>query len=291
MTPDRYCEKLTRESGSSFYWSFKVLPPEKRSAFYSVYAFCRHTDDIVDALEGAADDGHSVEIHARKSAALDAWQCEFDRSCDGKPTHPITISLGDKMHRFGIPRDPFDRIIEGVRMDLCKDRYDTFQDLYEYCYRVASAPGIACIHILGFRNDKTPAYAENLGVALQLTNIIRDMGEDAARGRIYLPQEDLARYGCSERDIIEGRQSAAFVDLMQFQCRRAREYFERSRACLTPDDRRAMICPEIMSNIYASLLEKIERTGFQVFGRRIGVPTAKKILLALRTWATSRFRK
>ncbi|MBI2837719.1 MAG: presqualene diphosphate synthase HpnD [Acidobacteria bacterium] len=281
VNPDLVCEQITRASGTSFYYSFKVLPAEKRRAFHTVYAFCRHADDIVDDIV----DGIGAQAASDRAAALDQWQREFDRCCDGRPEHPIMIALRDKMERFRIPREPFDRIIEGVRMDLVKNRYETFEELYQYCYRVAAGPGLACIHILGFRNPLTLSYAENLGVALQITNIIRDAGEDASTGRIYLPRDDMARFGCTEQDLGAGRYSAGFLELMRFECERARGFFRKSRECITPEDRRALLCPEIMAAIYSDTLAKIERLNFQVLRKKIRVSRARKLLLALTTCA------
>lgn len=280
LNADAFCERMTRASGSSFYYSFKVLPADKRLAFCAVYAFCRQTDDIVDATSGVPDERELQE----RGNALDEWAAELDACCQGRPRHPITVSLSDKMQRYDIPREPFDRIIEGVRMDLTRRRYQTFADLYEYCRRVASAPGLACIHILGFRNERTIAYAENLGVAFQLTNIIRDAGEDAAKDRIYIPQDEIRRFGCDDASFSARHASPELIELMRFQSRRAAEYYAKSRECLSDEDRPAMLCPEIMASIYGALLRRIERAGFPVLERRVRVSTASKIALALATW-------
>ncbi len=281
VNADEYCAEIARKSGSSFFYSFKLLPAEKRTGMYTLYAFFRHTDDIVDeaAINSSSD--------RSPASALDQWQQEFERCCDGRPQHPITISLRNKMDRFGIQRMPFDKIIEGVRMDLEKTSYSTFADLYEYCFRVAAAPGMACINILGRIGDRSEMYAENLGLALQLTNIIRDVGEDAARGRIYLPGEDLERFGCRRTDIREAKSTPSFIAMMRFQSDRARSYFQKAREILRREDRRTVLCPEIMSSIYQALLTKIENTNFDVLARRIRIPTTKKLLLALGVYAKS----
>ncbi|MEW6369233.1 MAG: presqualene diphosphate synthase HpnD [Acidobacteriota bacterium] len=283
MTPDEYCREATRRSGSSFYYSFKVLPEEKRRAIYCIYAFCRHADDIVDDAGPALPGVASEQAAARSLAALDQWQAEFDMCCAGTPTHPITIALREKIETYGIPREYFSQILDGVRLDLVKNRYATFEELRRYCYGVASAVGLACIQVFGYRSPLTPVYAESLGVALQLTNIIRDVGEDAARGRVYIPQEDLDRFGVRPEDLAGKHYTPAFFDLMRFQGERARRFFRQSEESLAPEDRRALLCPEIMSSVYFALLQKIDRKRYRVLDGRIRITAPAKMLLALRT--------
>jgi len=280
-TPDEYCARRMRESGSSFYYSFKLLPAEKRSAMYTLYAFFRHTDDLVDEVPSSGRPSTA-------STLLEEWRQEFQRCCDHRPQHPITVSLRCAMDRFSIPRDPFDLFIEGVRMDLETFRYPNFADLYRYCYRVAAAPGMASIHVLGNIGERSLEYAENLGIALQLTNIIRDVGEDAVRGRIYLPVEDLDRFGCPEEDIRDRQASPSFRELMRFQCDRARSFYRKAKECLRQEDRRTVLCPEIMSAVYEALLEKIERVDYDVLRRRVSIPASHKLALALATYIRCR---
>ena len=287
MTPDEFCQRAARRSGSSFYYSFKVLPEEKRRAIHCIYAFCRHADDIVDEAGAVSPGKASDQAAARSLAALDEWQAELDRCCAGAPTHPITIALREKIEKYGIPRGFFVQILDGVRLDLVKTRYATFEELRQYCYGVASAVGLACIHVFGYRSPQTPVYAESLGVALQLTNIIRDVGEDAARGRVYLPQEDLDLFGVRPGDLAEKRYTRAFLDLMRFQGERARRFFRQSKESLAQEDRRTLLCPEIMSAVYFALLRKIDRMGYRVLDGRIRIAAPAKMLLALRTCVQS----
>ena len=212
------CAEITRRSSSNFYYAFMLLPAERRRALHAVYAFCRFIDDIADD-EGARD----------AAALLKRWREEVDRVYAGAPTRAISRALADSARHFNIPREHFDEIITGVEMDLTRNRYETFDELRQYCYRVASAVGLICIEIFGYTNPEARVYAESLGIACQLTNILRDVKEDAQKGRIYLPQEDLARFGVSESEILGGVYSDAFIRLMEFEARRAREFYQRAQ--------------------------------------------------------------
>ena len=212
------CASITRESSSNFYYAFKLLPDERRRALYATYAFCRFVDDIAD------------DEQVREPAALLArWREELERVYGGVPTRAVSRALSDSVRRFSIPRHYFDEIIDGVEMDLTRKRYRSFDELRLYCYRVASAVGLICIEIFGYRNPRARIYAENLGLAFQLTNIIRDVREDAQRGRIYLPLEDLERFGVKEEELLSGQHSERFERLMEFEARRAGEFYPRSR--------------------------------------------------------------
>lgn len=278
--PRDLSRQIARQSGSNFYYAFLFLPKPKREALFAVYAFCRHSDDIVDEARRVQD----------PAEVLKRWRAELEACYAGRPTHPITAQLSETIHRFAIPRGPFEALIDGVEMDLCQNRYATFDELYAYCTRVASAVGLICIEIFGYRNPRTRDYAERLGVAFQLTNILRDVGPDGRRGRIYLPREDLARFGVREEDLLRGLRSPAFVDLMRFQSARARDYYRLAAEALPPEDRRSLVAPEIMRAIYARLLRKIERSGFDVLGDPIRLSRPLKLALALGTWARIQLR-
>jgi phytoene synthase len=273
-----YCSRLTRKSRSNFYYSFLFLAKEKREAMYAVYAFCRSVDDVADGDAATA----------AKQQHLDEWRRELDRCYAGQPGHPISVKLAQSMQRFPIPKDYFEELIAGVEMDLTRNRYATFGDLYEYCYRVAGVVGLMCIEIFGYRNPKAKDYAVNLGVALQLTNIMRDIRVDAERDRIYLPQDEMARFGYSEAELFQGAYTPAFLALMRFTSTRAHQYFQNARQLLALEDRRSLLAAEIMGAIYYRLLEAIEASGYRVFDRTITLPTTHKLWIALATWARSR---
>jgi 15-cis-phytoene synthase len=273
------CKSITRRASSNFYWAFMLLPVERRRALYSVYAFCRFVDDI-------ADD----KTVARPAELLERWRNELARVYDDSPTHPISRALADNVRRFSIPRRYFEEIIAGVEMDLERTRYATFEELRLYCYRVASAVGLVCIEIFGYRNPHTRQYAEQLGIAFQLTNIIRDVSEDAARERIYLPLDDLKRFGVSEGEILRGVDGSRFRRLIQFEIERTRSFYAEAERALTPEDRPAMLCAEAMHSIYRALLEQIARKEYRVVGRRHRLSTARKLYLVGRTWVQARLR-
>jgi len=270
---------LVKKSRSSFSYSFLFLPRPKREAIYAVYALCRSVDDI-------ADDPGDVAVKAER---LKAWREEIDRCYAGRPTHAISIALRACLERYPIPQHYFTELLTGVEMDLTIARYATFADLTRYCYRVASVVGLICIEIFGYAQQGTKDYAVNLGLALQLTNILRDLKTDGRRGRIYLPQEDLERFGYREEDLLHCRYTPAFVPLMRFEADRARDYFRRAQETLPPEDRKSMVAAEIMGRVYRETLEMIARTGYRVFEDRIGLSTATKIRLTLATWLKHRF--
>jgi phytoene synthase len=273
------CASITRRSSSNFYYAFMLLPAERRQALYAVYAFCRFIDDIAD------DDsvGHPAELLAR-------WRQELERVFGGLPSYPVSRALAHNVRRFAIPRRYFEEIIDGVEMDLERKRYATFDELRLYCYRVASAVGLVCIEIFGYRNPRTREYAENLGIAFQLTNIIRDLSEDAARGRIYLPLEDLARFGVTEDEILRGDDTLELRRLLEFEVERARSFYALAEQALAPEDRGAMVSAEAMRSIYRALLERIASKGCGVVGQRHHLSTPRKLYLVGRTWAGTRLR-
>jgi 15-cis-phytoene synthase len=273
---------------TSFYYSFLVLPAEKRRAIVAVWDFCRAVDDAVDEAPGG---GAAKERAGRERIAW--WRGELDRCFSGGvPESAQGRALAGYIHRFELARAPFEALIEGVEMDLGARRYDTFADLHEYCIRVASAVGLICLNIFGAREERARQYAIDLGVALQLTNILRDVPTDLAQGRLYLPLEDLRAAGCSEDDLRRemqqagaGVRSPAVKSLLRQQARRAREYYGRAAAALPRRDRRVLLAAQIMAAIYRALLRRIERVDYDVFSKLVRVPRPQRAAIAALTWA------
>ena len=267
---------------TSFYYSFLVLPAEKRRAIVAVWDFCRAVDDAVDeAPDGEAPGGGTVA-----AARVAAWRNEL-AACYGGGGTPATGQgqrLAPFVSRFGLPRDAFERVIEGVAMDLERSRYETFDELREYCLRVASAVGLICLEIFGYRNPRTRDYGVELGIALQLTNIVRDIHTDLARGRVYLPLEDLRRFGCREDDLAAGIVTPAVRALLSFECERAQSHYERAERELPVEDRRAMVAARIMGGIYHAILRRIERSGYDVFQGKVRVPRPQRAAIAAGIW-------
>ena len=277
MTPDAYCQQKAARSGSSFYYSFLFLPPDRRRAITALYAFCREVDDVVDEVSDPAV--------ARTKLAW--WRREIDATFEGTPEHPVGKALVPVVRDFGLPREQLQTVIDGMAMDLEQVRYVDFPALELYCHRVAGVVGMLAARIFGYSEPATERYARDLGIAFQLTNIIRDVGEDARRGRIYLPQDELARFGVSEWDILHRRHSPKFAALMAFQAQRAREHYARAFSALPAVDRKAQRAGLVMAAIYQALLEEIERDGFLVLDRRTSLPPARKLWLALKAWLTA----
>jgi 15-cis-phytoene synthase len=271
-----HCETVTRRAGSNFYWGFRLLPGERRRGLTAVYAFCRAADDMADDPGLRTD---PVRLIAR-------WREELHAAYAGTPRHPIGVALADTVERFAVPRVHFDAVVDGVEMDLSRTRYARWDgDLSEYCYRVASAVGLIAIEIFGYQNPSARDYAINLGLAFQLTNILRDVAEDAARGRIYLPLEDFTRFGCAEADVLAGRCTAEFRRLMAFECARAGEYYGRARFSLAEEDRPSLAAAEAMRLIYEQLLRRVMFRRYDVFGPRVQLTSAEKAALAIAAWA------
>jgi phytoene synthase len=275
-----HCAEITRKSSSNFYYAFKLLPGPRRRALCATYAFCRFIDDIAD------DD--SVR---QPAMLLERWREELERVYRGNPTRAISRALADSVRRFTIPKNHFEEIIDGVEMDLGRKRYQSFEELRLYCYRVASAVGLICIEIFGYRNPQARSYAESLGIAFQLTNILRDVREDAGRGRIYLPLEDLERFAVKEEEILGGRHSDRFERLMEFEAVRAREFYAAAEYSLPPEDRPRLLAAEAMRLIYSALLHRIEKSRYRVMDGKIGLSAPHKILLVGQAWATGRLRR
>lgn len=291
---NQYVNAVTRRSGSNFYFAFFSLPREQREAITAVYAFCREVDDAVD------DPGQKDP-----QAEIARWREEIARTYAGAPTLPLTRSLADAIQRFQLTRAYFDGILQGVAMDLERTRYPTFEGLSTYCYHVAGEVGLLCVEIFGHRSDRIKSYAIKLGTAFQLTNILRDIKTDAERGRLYLPQEDLKRFGVSEAWLFEQAgassalraptpaergtgeaqgEAASFQRLMAFETERAWSYYRDASRLPLPEERSSLRAAEIMRAVYAEVLARIERRNFNVFDGRVRVPTPIKVWLAARTW-------
>ena len=280
-----YCKKLTTRSKSNFYYAFLFLPRERREALEAVYAYCRLVDDVVDEDAPVA----------KKLEGIARWRLELDAVYgDKQSTHPVTARLRAAVQRFAIRREDMEAIIDGCAMDIEKTRYETWDELRLYCYRVASAVGLMCIEIFGYTPSQVEAvrrYAIDLGIALQLTNILRDVAEDAQRGRIYLPAEDLRAFGVSDEELVSGKRSPAFVRMMQFQASRARSHYLRARAAISVYERSKLVIAEIMGDIYYALLEEIEAREFDVFGVKTTVRRRDKMRIALGNFAKAQWRQ
>jgi phytoene synthase len=264
---------------TSFYYAFLMLPPARRNAIVAVWDFCRAVDDAVD----------EEPVPERASLRVAEWREEVGRVFDGTP--PATEQgrhLQPVVRQFTLSREPFEALVDGVEMDLHRQRYETFDELVEYCKRVASAVGLMCVEIFGCRSQEARGYAINLGLALQITNIIRDIRDDFSRGRVYLPLEDLRRFGCTEADLARGEVSEPVRRLLRFQCTRAREYYARAAAALPHPCARALVAAEIMGGIYFEILQRIERRDYDVFSSRVRVPKPVRALIAAGVWTRSR---
>ncbi len=274
MTPEQYCQDKTAQSGSSFYYSFLFLPREKRLAITALYAFCREVDDIADAT---TDDNV-------KKVKLQWWRTEIQALYEDAATHPVTLALTPAIRQFPLQKKYFLDIIKGMEMDLQKVRFDNFQQLDNYCYHVAGAVGILSASIFGYNNPQTLEYAKKLGQALQLTNIIRDVYEDARRDRIYLPLDEMQMFGISEDDIFNRNQSEAFYRLMNFHAQRAHQAYREAFALLPAEDRYRQKTGIIMAAIYENTLNEMENDQLQVLKHKVMIPPLRKIIIALRTW-------
>ena len=274
MTPDEYCQRKAAASGSSFYYSFLFLPPERRRAITALYAFCREVDDVVDETE-------DLQLAATKLAW---WRAELANFAAGKAQHPVSKALAPFRDSFSISVEKLNQIIDGMEMDLTQTRYLDWPGLERYCYHVASVVGLLAAGIFGYRDARTLDYARELGIAFQLTNIIRDVGEDARKNRIYLPVEDLKRFGVPAADILNARETPEFGKLMEFQTERARGYYERAFSALPAVDRKAQRPGLVMAAIYRTLLDEIERDGHRVLTQRTSLTPMRKLWIAWKTW-------
>jgi phytoene synthase len=277
MDPHEYCQTKAAQSGSSFYYSFLFLPEERRRAITALYAFCREVDDVVDDCSDAAT--------AR--ATLAWWRQELAAAFHGSPQHPVARALADVAPRYNLAEARLAEIIDGMEMDLDYNRYPDFPTLRQYCHRVAGAVGLLSAEIFGYQDRRTLDYAANLGLAFQLTNIIRDVGEDARRNRIYLPLDEIRRHGVSAEEIVHARETDAFRQLMDFQVERALGYYREAFSLLPAVDRRAQRTGTIMAAIYRTLLEEIRRDGCRVLTHRTSLTPVRKLWIAWKTWISA----
>ena len=272
------------QSKTSFYYSFTFLPKDERKAINTVYAFCREIDDIVDEYPSK-----NVDIINKKKGILSNWRNEIEKIYANKNLQPYFYPLSKVIKRFDIPKQYFLTLIDGCERDLYQYRYTTFSELKEYCYGVAGVVGLMCIEIFGYKYEETKQYAVNLGYALQLTNILRDLKADKDKGYIYLPKEDMDKFKYSEKDLMNEVYNENFIALMQYETQRAREYYHKARTALRPDERNTMLAAEIMDAIYYRLLEKIELNDYNVFSmKKITVSSIHKIMIALKHWLSTR---
>src|SRR4051812_49294827 len=274
MSPDEYCQHKAAASGSSFYYSFLFLPRERRHAITALYAFCREVDDVVDETE-------DPQVARTKLAW---WRNEIANLFAGKPQHPVMRALEPAIEPFGITALRLNEIIDGMQMDLDQSRYLDFKGLERYCYHVAGVVGLLAAGIFGYRNAGTLEYAKNLGLAFQLTNIIRDVGDDARRNRIYLPMDELKKFEVPASDILNARYSDNFTRLMHFQAERAQAYYTKALDMLPAEDRRSQRAGLIMAAIYRTVLDEIAADGFKVLNQRTSLTPMRKLWIAVRTW-------
>ncbi len=277
MSPDEYCQQKTVQSGSSFYYSFLFLSPERRRAITALYAFCREVDDTVDD----ATDQSVARIK------LAWWRTEVDAMYKGRPTHPVTQALAPHVPVYGLEQKHLLAIVDGMEMDLDQTRYLDYEGLQRYCWHVAGVVGLLSASIFGYTDPKTLAYAEKLGLAFQLTNIIRDVGEDARKGRIYLPVNDMQQFKVTAAELLGGQHSERFEALMRFQTERAQRVYDEALGLLPRADRRAQRPGLMMAAIYRTLLDEIERDRFHVLNQRISLTPLRKLWLAWKTYVRS----
>jgi len=269
-------KEIAKESKSSFYYAFNLLPASQREAMNTVYAFCRKTDDIVD------ENDFTSEV---KYENLRKWRIELEKGLKGGSNYQLLNNLSKIINQFNIPLDPFFDLIRGMEMDIQNIRYTKIDDLMEYCYRVAATVGLMSIEIFGYKNESAKNYAINLGYALQLTNILRDVKKDAEYGRIYLPQEDIEKFGYSERELLNNVYNEKFVNLMQFEADRAKQYFDLANNSLNFEDKPSLFAARAMQHIYFNLLKKLEAKNFDVFNKNIKVSKPEKTAIAVGVWA------
>jgi phytoene synthase len=277
MTPDQYCQEKAAASGSSFYYSFMFLPKEKRRAIIALYAFCREVDDVVDEC--------TDEQVARTT--LNWWRGQVAEIYGGKPQHPVAIALIPVVVKFNMAQELLLEIIDGMEMDLDQPRYNDFKSLQLYCYRVASVVGLLSVEIFGYTDRQTLKYAHDLGIAFQLTNIIRDIGEDARRNRIYLPMDEMQQFGVTAADILNANETENFHKLMEFQIERAEGFYQQALAQLPPVDRKNQRTGLIMAAIYRATLDEVKASGCHVLKERISLTPLRKLWLAWTTWVKS----
>jgi phytoene synthase len=269
-----HCRRVTRRSGSSFAAAFWMVSPARRRALHAIYAFCRMADDIAD----------DPAVRGDRGRLLARWREELEAAYLEKSTHPVGVALADSVHRYRLPRQAFVELLEGVEQDLAGEPFERFEELRHYCHCVASTVGLLLVRVFGFRNPRTLAYAEELGIAVQLTNVLRDVGEDAAGGRVYLPREDLERFGVSSAALDRGAMSEELRLLLACYAERARIHYERADALLPVEDRRSLRPARAMGRIYRALLEELQRRGFPCFEGTLRLSRPRRLAIAASTW-------
>ncbi|MCH7643252.1 MAG: presqualene diphosphate synthase HpnD [Myxococcales bacterium] len=270
----RECAEITRRSGSSFASAFWMLPKPKRNALHAIYAFCRLADDIADDPEVAGD----------RTALLARWREELDGAYRGKAQHAVGVALSDAVERFRLPEGVFLDLLAGVEFDLADGPIETFDDLRLYCYRVASTVGLLVVRILGFKNPRSLEFAETLGIAVQLTNVLRDVGDDASTGRIYLPRDELERFGVSTGSVLAGHGTDALQPMLRFSAERAASYYERAEDLLPDEDRRSLRPATAMGRIYRALLDELIEREFPCFEQPLRLSKPRRIAIAAKVW-------
>jgi len=271
------CRLITRREARNFYYAFLTLPAAQRRAIYVAYTFCRYCDDSVDG-ERSLDE---------KLAMLSELRRKLDRSYHERAEDLVFLGLGDVAQKYDIPQEYFQEVLSGVQSDLVKVRYQNFDELRQYCYQVASVVGLISLHIFGYNNPKAKDYAVDLGLAMQLTNIARDVKEDLDSGRIYLPQDELAQFAYSEADLLAGVVNEPFKGLMRFQAQRARQYFDRGFQLLPYLPHRSRACPAVLGQLYSKVLDRIEGAEYDVLHRRVSLSKVEKVRVTAQTWLTS----
>ncbi|MFQ5860782.1 MAG: presqualene diphosphate synthase HpnD [Dehalococcoidia bacterium] len=271
------CRRITRAEAKNFYYAFITLPANKRRAIYASYAFCRLCDDATD----------DVLPLQEKLQRLRETEEQLQLAYQGQPPGPLFTALAHAASQYHIPQEYFQEVLRGVEMDLTVTRYRTFEELRTYCYRVASAVGLICLEVFGYRDPEAKEHAVDLGLAMQLTNILRDVREDLERDRIYLPQEEMEQFGYSEEELRQGVVNQAFLELMHFQAQRARRYFDSGLRCLPFLSWRARACPAVLGGIYQRILDRLEASQFNVFDGRLSLSSREKLFLTARLWLQS----
>ena len=271
------CRVVTRQEAKNFYFAFLTLPAAQRRAIYVAYTFCRYCDDAVD----------QVASHEEKLAALTELKDELRQTYEGDPDKLLFLALSDVAQKYEIPEEYFQEVIQGVESDLVKNRYENFDELKQYCHQVASVVGLICLQIFGYKDPQAKEHAADLGLAMQLTNIARDVKEDLEFGRIYLPQDEIVRFGYSEAELQEGVLNEAFIELMRFQAVRAREYFKSGFQLLPYLSVRSRACPAVLGRLYQKVLEGIEDANYDVLSHRVSLSTGQKLRLTAKTWMGS----
>lgn len=270
----RYCEEITRRSGTSFQAAFWMLPKPKRRALHAIYAFCRLADDIADDPDQKTD----------RELLLKRWREELDDAYRGKATHPVGIALGHTVHHFHLPESIFIDLLAGIEFDLAGEAIETFDDLRQYCYRVASTVGLLVVRVLGYHNPQTLEYAQTLGIAVQLTNVLRDIGDDVSSGRVYLPREELDRFGVTVADLEKGQMTEGLRLMLDHYAERALRYYEHADRLLPSEDRRTLRSAQAMGRIYRTLLDELNQRNFPCFEEPFRLPKYRRLAIAAAVW-------